>query len=178
MIVDLLNRKSLQSSQSDTFIILKQLLWQQLPLQISILPHCVKSVPIRSFFWYEYRKIQTRKNSVFRHFSCSVILDNNIFAIINHLRKQHKGINQDKIYNELIKTIDLENKRKEHVHDRINELIIQGKTVNKPNRNDDSYRVNESIVDFNIEQLKYSNLPTSDLPFPHLILNSHLPLNP
>ena len=81
------------------------------------------------------------------------------------MRKQHKGISQGKIYNELIKTIDLENKRKEHLHDRINELIIQGKTVNKPNRNDDSYRVNESIVDFNIEQLKYSNLPTSDLPF-------------
>ena len=43
--------------------------------------------------------------------------------------------------------------------DRVNELIIQEKIVNKPNRNDDSYCVNESIVDFNIEQLEYSNLP-------------------
>ena len=41
--------------------------------------HCVKSVQIRSFFWSvfsciqsEYRKIRTRKNSVFGHFSCSV----------------------------------------------------------------------------------------------------------
>ena len=38
--------------------------------------HCVKSVKIRSFFWSvfsciwtEYMKIQTRKNSVFGHFS-------------------------------------------------------------------------------------------------------------
>ena len=30
--------------------------------------HCVKSVQIRSFFWSECRKIQTRKNSVFGHF--------------------------------------------------------------------------------------------------------------
>ena len=27
---------------------------------------------------------------------------------------------------------------REHLHDRINERIIQGKIVNKPNRNDDS----------------------------------------
>ena len=44
--------------------------------------HCVKSVQIRSFFWSvfcciltEYRKIRTRKNSVFGHFSCSVCLE-------------------------------------------------------------------------------------------------------
>ena len=38
--------------------------------------HCVKSVQIRSYFcisciWSEYRKIRTRKNSVFGHFSRS-----------------------------------------------------------------------------------------------------------
>ena len=40
--------------------------------------HCVKSVQIRSFSWSvfscirtEYRKIRTRKNSVFEYFSCS-----------------------------------------------------------------------------------------------------------
>ena len=42
-------------------------------------------------------------------------------------------------------------------------LIIQGEVVNKPNRNDYSYRVNQSIVDFNMEQLEYSSLPASDL---------------
>ena len=93
------------------------------------------------------------------------ILDNNVFVIINHLRKQHKLANQDKIYNELIKIINFENTSREHLPDRINELIIQGKIVNKLNRNDDSYRVNESIVDFNIELLEYSGLPGSDLSF-------------
>ena len=93
------------------------------------------------------------------------ILDNNVFAIIHHLRKQHKRANQDKIYNELIKTINFENASREHLQDRINEFIIQGKIVNKSNRNDDSYPVNESIVDFNIEQLEYSSLPGSDLSF-------------
>ena len=91
------------------------------------------------------------------------ILDNNAFVIINHSRKQHKYDNLHKIYNELIKTIDFQNTSKEHLHDRATELIIQEKIVNKPNRNDDSYRVNESIVDFNIEQLEYCNLPASDL---------------
>ena len=40
--------------------------------------HCLKSVQIRSLFWSvfscirtEYRKIQTRKNSVFGNFPCS-----------------------------------------------------------------------------------------------------------
>ena len=44
-------------------------------------------------------------------------------------------------------------------------IIFQGKLINKPNRNDGSYRVNEIIVDFNIEQLEYSNLPASNLSF-------------
>ena len=44
--------------------------------------HCVKSIQIRSFFWSvyfciqsEYRKIRTRNNSVFGHFSrCAYLL--------------------------------------------------------------------------------------------------------
>ena len=42
---------------------------------IVFLTHWVKSVQIRSFLWCKYRKIRTRKNSVFEHFSRS---DNNI----------------------------------------------------------------------------------------------------
>ena len=81
------------------------------------------------------------------------------------MKKQHKRANLGKIYNELIKTTDFENTSKEHLYDRINELIIQGNIVNKPSRNDDSYSVNESIVDFNIKQMECSNLPASDLSF-------------
>ena len=51
------------------------------------------------------------------------------------------------------------------IHDRFNELIIQKKILSKPNRNDDSYRVNESVVDFDIEQFEYSSLPGSELSF-------------
>ena len=61
--------------------------------------------------------------------------------------------------------IDCKNTSKEHLHNRTNELIIQGKIINKPKRNDDSYHVNESIVDLNIELLEYSNLLASDLSF-------------
>ena len=93
------------------------------------------------------------------------ILNNNVFAIINCLRKQNKCVNLDKIYNEPIKAIDFENTSKKYLHNRINELIIQGKIVNNPNRNDYPYRVNESIIDFNIEQLEYSNLSESNLSF-------------
>ena len=91
-----------------------------------------------------------------------VILDNNFLAIINHLRKQYKCANLDKIYNELMKTMNFENASREHLHDR---LILQGKIMNKPNRNNDSYRVNESIVDVNIEQLEYFSLPGRGLSF-------------
>ena len=38
--------------------------------------HCVKSVQIRSFFRFKYRKKRTRKNSVFGHFSRSEYIDN------------------------------------------------------------------------------------------------------
>ena len=85
------------------------------------------------------------------------------------MRNQHKRANLDKIYNELIKTIVLENTSKENLYNRTNEPIIQGKILNKPCRNDDSQSVNESIADFNIEKLEYSNFPTSNLSFamPH-----------
>ena len=93
------------------------------------------------------------------------ILVDSVFAIINNLRKQHKRANLDKVYSKLIKTVDSENTSKEHIYDRINELIFQGKTMNNPNRNNDSYLVNESITGFSIDQLQCSNLPTRDLSF-------------
>ena len=52
------------------------------------------------------------------------ILGNKVFAIISHLRKQHKRVNLDKIYNELIKAIDFENTSQKRLHGRINELLL------------------------------------------------------
>ena len=40
--------------------------------------------------------------------------------------------------------------------------LIHGGIINKPNRNDDSYRVNEDFFDFKIELLE-SNLPNNNL---------------
>ena len=51
--------------------------WKKIFIFVSFLcnEHCMKSVKIRSFFWSvfsciqsEFRKIQTRKKSIFRHF--------------------------------------------------------------------------------------------------------------
>ena len=43
--------------------------------------HCIKIARIRSFFWSEYGKIRTRKNSVFGYFLRSVIFHKTIFCI-------------------------------------------------------------------------------------------------
>ena len=71
--------------------------------------HCVKIVQIRRYFWSifscirtEYRKIQTRNNSVFGHFSRSVI------GI--ELLKEYKSI-----VNGLIKTISDKTSHKLHI---------------------------------------------------------------
>ena len=52
--------------------------------------HCVKSVHIQSFFWSvfsciraEYRKIRTRKNSVFGHFSRSANTDEKRWVMVS-----------------------------------------------------------------------------------------------
>ena len=90
--------------------------------------------------------------------------------------RKHKSTNLNKAYNELIKAIDSENTSKQNVHDRINELIIQRKVINKTSRNHDSYHVNESIVDFDVDQLEYFNLLPSTCLLPQLILNSHFSL--
>ena len=44
----------------------------------SLLRRCVKRVQIRSFFWFEYKKIRTRKNSVFGYFSHTVRIKNTL----------------------------------------------------------------------------------------------------
>ena len=76
------------------------------------------------------------------------ILDNIILAIASNLSKQNKRANIEKIYNELIKMLGSKNASKEHLPDKITELIIQGKIMNKPNRSDDLYHVDESILIF------------------------------
>ena len=62
--------------------------------------HCVKSVQIRSYFcisciWSEYRKIRTRKNSVFGHFSRSEFLFSYVFSKFSQVFwTNYQGSNQ------------------------------------------------------------------------------------
>ena len=74
---------------------LKRHMWNWIFSEIWICIHWMKSIQIRSFFWSvfsriqsEYRKIRTRKNSVFGHFSHSdLLIEEGIcggVAIINH----------------------------------------------------------------------------------------------
>ena len=97
-----------------------------------------------------------------KHFKLTT-LDKRLFAIIDHLRKHRKRPNLDNIYNKLTKMADFKNVSKERLSDRIIELNFQRKIINKPNKNDDSYYVNKSIADFNIDQ--YTNPQTGDLSF-------------
>ena len=97
-----------------------------------------------------------------KHFELTT-LDKRLFAIIDHLRKHRKRPNLDNIYNKLTKMADFKNVSKERLSDRIIELNFQRKIINKPNKNDDSYYVNKSIADFNIDQ--YTNPQTGDLSF-------------
>ena len=55
----------------------------------------MKIVHIRSFFWSECGKIQTRKNSVFGHYSCSVGLCNYYIECLGYIKpwKAHSRIN-------------------------------------------------------------------------------------
>ena len=50
--------------------------------------HCVKSVQIWSYFWSEYRKIGTRNNSVFGHFSPASFLEKTRLKIQDKFNKQ------------------------------------------------------------------------------------------
>lgn len=97
-----------------------------------------------------------------KHFELTT-LDKRLFAIIDHLRKHRKRPNLDNIYNKLTKMADFKNVSKERLSDRIIELNFQRKIINKPNKNDDSYYVNKSIADFNIDP--YTNPQTGDLSF-------------
>ena len=70
-----------------------------LSLTLRIAIHCVKSVQIRGFLWSlfsfvrtESRKIRTRKNFVFEHFSRSVLS-----VLIYHLSRETTPKNHQKL---------------------------------------------------------------------------------
>ena len=74
----------------------------------------------------------------------TISFDQNIFTVINDLKKKQKRADKDSIQNEIIKTIDFKNTTKDDLQDRINILLINEKLLNKINRNLNSYFVNEA----------------------------------
>ena len=74
----------------------------------------------------------------------TISFDQNIFTVINDLKKKRKPADTDSIHKEIIKTIDFKDTTKDDLQDRINILLINEKLINKINRNLNSYSVNEA----------------------------------
>ena len=78
-----------------------------------------------------------------------ISFDQNIFTVINDLKKKRKHADIDTIHKEIIKTIDFKVTTKDDLQDRINILLINEKLIHKIDRNLNSYSINE--VNTNIE---------------------------
>ena len=74
----------------------------------------------------------------------TISLDQNIFTVINDLRKKPKRADIDSIRKEIIKTNDFKDTTNYDLQDRINILLINEKLINKINRNLNSYFFNEA----------------------------------
>ena len=71
--------------------------------------------------------------------------DNNVMATIIKLRNQHKCADLASIYKELTKNSELNKFTEDHLKNRINALLVNGKTIDKPNRDRPSYLLNENV---------------------------------
>ena len=70
--------------------------------------------------------------------------DGMIVDVITDLRGKHKRADCESIHKEIVKVADFSKISKEDLMNRINTLLIDGKTLNKRNRNLNSYYVNEN----------------------------------
>ena len=110
-------------------------------------------------------------------------LDNEIFVTILRKRKNNNRADLDSIYKEIKKSIDFEEVTKEFLDDRIHTLFIDGKIINKLNRNANSYYVNSNLVDLERPHLltfsqsvqRIALAPTVSLSNSHDILASKTP---
>ena len=87
----------------------------------------------------------------------TISFDQNIFTVINDLKKKRKRADIDSIHKEIIKTIDFKDTTKDDLQDRINILLINEKLINKINRNLNSYSMNEAITNTGTSQVLSSN---------------------
>ena len=79
-----------------------------------------------------------------------VNLDNNILYAIKKIKKQHQRADIERIFGEVTKTIDFQDLSKNSVRDRVDCLLNSKKIINKKNRNQDSFFLNEDSIDMSI----------------------------
>ena len=87
----------------------------------------------------------------------TISFDQNIFTVINDLKKKRKRADIDSIHKEIIKTINFKDTTKDDLQDRINILLINEKLINKINRKLNSYSVNEAKTNTGTSQVLSSN---------------------
>ena len=73
-------------------------------------------------------------------------IDDAILSVIPEIHKNQNQADVDNTHKQIVKTADFDNITKEVLADRIHILIIDGKVVNKINRNADSFYVNEKYI--------------------------------
>ena len=111
----------------------------------------------------------------------TISFDQNIFTVINDLKKKRKRADIDSIHKEIIKTIDFKDTTKDDLQDRINILLINEKLINKINRNLNSYSVNEAntntkygTTQVSSNNLSFANPNIDSTPDPSITLQSPL----
>ena len=74
-------------------------------------------------------------------------LDYKIYSVIKQIRGQKNCTDINSIHKDIVKVIDFESISKEFLNDRI-EMLLQNYKINRLNRNKNSYRLNESLLDY------------------------------
>ena len=74
-------------------------------------------------------------------------LDYKIYSVIKQIRRQKNRTDINSIHKEIVKVIDFESISKEFLNDRI-EMLLQNYKINRLNRNKNSYRLNENLLDY------------------------------
>ena len=80
-------------------------------------------------------------------------LDHKIYSAIKQIRGQKNRADINSIHKEIVKVIDFEAISKEFLNDRIEMLLQNDKIINRLNRNKNSYRLNESLLDSSMTDL-------------------------
>ena len=80
-------------------------------------------------------------------------LDHKIYSAIKQIRGQKNRADINSIHKDTVKTIDFEAISKEVLNERIEMLLQNDKIINRLNRNKNSYRLNESLLDSSMTDL-------------------------